>query len=216
MIYNSESIKDMISCLKKDGYEYTSYTHKNGTCDINTNILLKALEKQVVEENMHLVKLFIANTIETLIYTNASDYIIKTICKEIKEDGLLKDKDKINGVLEVLKARGYKYQTINDIPQFGFSKNEDFSKSYSEWIIAYCLDTNSFFATNQRAFFWEYKKKFQCEKDAITYFKNHLYEFKKIRDEILNNTGGWDIKSDLYLENTKESFEYNNITDLWS
>lgn len=85
------SIKDMISSLKQDG-----------SCAIDSNILLEALETQVKEKEMHLVKLF-----AELIYTNASDHVIESICEEIKEDGLLDDIDKINGILEVLKARGY-------------------------------------------------------------------------------------------------------------
>ena len=31
--------------------------------------------------------------------------------------------------------------------------NENFSDKYAMWIITYCLDTDSFFATNQRHFF---------------------------------------------------------------
>ena len=38
MAYDSENIEDMISILKKSGYKYTSYNHKNGSCSINTNI----------------------------------------------------------------------------------------------------------------------------------------------------------------------------------
>ena len=87
------------------------------------------------------------------------------------------------------------------------SKDEEFSKTYPTWIIAYCLDTNSFFATNQRHFFWEYDNEFLCENDAISYFKTHLDEFWKIRNEILNLTGGWNTNSDLYLETTTESFK---------
>ena len=86
------------------------------------------------------------------------------------------------------------------------NKDENFSKSYSTWIIAYCLDTNSFFVTNQRHFFWEYDNEFSCENDAINYFKTHLDEFWKIRNGILNSTGGWNTNSDLYLENLRESF----------
>ena len=89
------------------------------------------------------------------------------------------------------------------------SKDEDFSKSYSTWVIAYCVDINSFFVTNQRHFFWEYDNEFSCESDAIEYFKTHLDEFRKIRNEILTSTGGWSVNSDLYLENTQESFKYD-------
>lgn len=86
-------------------------------------------------------------------------------------------------------------------------KSEDFSKSYSTWIIAYCLDTNSFFVTNQRHFFWEYEGEFQRENDAVIYFKTHLDEFFKTRNEVLSKTGGWNVNSDLYLENTREKFK---------
>lgn len=91
--------------------------------------------------------------------------------------------------------------------------NENFSDKYPTWIIAYCLDTDSFFATNQRHFFWEYDDEFQCENDAINYFRNHLNEFRNARKEILNNCGGWSIDKDLFLENTKESFSNTNSGD---
>ena len=59
--------------------------------------------------------------------------------------------------------------------------NENFSDKYATWVIAYCLDTDSFFATNQRHFFWEYNDEFQCENDAINYFRNHLNEFRNAK-----------------------------------
>lgn len=94
------------------------------------------------------------------------------------------------------------------------NKDENFSKSYPTWIIAYCLDTNSFFVTNQRHFFWEYDNEFLSENDAVNYFKIHLDEFWEIRNEILKLTGGWNINSDLYLENTKESFNLYELATL--
>lgn len=120
MEYN-ESINEIISTLRQHGDEYTQYSHKNGKCTINTNILLKVLEKQISEEGMHLVKLFTfvsGYPIEKLIYTNASNDVIKNICEQIEEDGLLNGTDKIYGVLDVLKARGYKYKTVNNMSQF--------------------------------------------------------------------------------------------------
>lgn len=88
--------------------------------------------------------------------------------------------------------------------------NEKFSDKYTTWIIAYCLDTDSFFATNQRHFFWEYNDEFQCENDAVNYFRNHLDEFRNARKEILSHCGGWSIDKDLFLENTKERFANAN------
>lgn len=89
--------------------------------------------------------------------------------------------------------------------------NESFSDTYATWIIAYCLDTDSFFASNQRYFYWEYNDEFQCENDAINYFRNNLKEFWNVRKDILSHTGGWSIDRDLFLENTKERF---NIIDV--
>lgn len=86
------------------------------------------------------------------------------------------------------------------------NQNESFTDTYSSWIIAYCLDTNSFFITNQRHFFWEYGTEFLRERDAIDYFRNHIYEFVKIRKDILINSGGWKPNSDIFLENTQERF----------
>lgn len=85
-------------------------------------------------------------------------------------------------------------------------ENENFSDVFSTWIIAYCIDTDSFFATNQRHFFWEYDDEFQCENDAINYFRNHTKEFWNARKEIVSKTGGLSVNSNLFLENTSERF----------
>ena len=87
------------------------------------------------------------------------------------------------------------------------SKDEDFSKSYPTWVIAYCVDINSFFVTNQRHFFWEYDTEFLRERDAIDYFRSHIDEFARIRKDILASSGGWKPNSDMFLENTQERFQ---------
>ena len=93
------------------------------------------------------------------------------------------------------------------------AKNEDFSQVYPTWIIAYCPDTDSFFATNQRFFYWEDNpfgwgddNEFESENEAINYFKQHLEDFRKTRNEILSDTGGWSTNSPMFLENTRERF----------
>lgn len=45
-------------------------------------------------------------------------------------------------------------------------QNENFNDTYSSWIIAYCLDTNSFFITNQRHFFGNMTQSFY-EKEML-------------------------------------------------
>lgn len=84
---------------------------------------------------------------------------------------------------------------------------ENYSDIHSTWIIAFCPDTNSFFVTNQRHFYWEYYDEFPCENDAIKYFRNHIKEFQNERKRILEETGGWSVTSELFLENTGESFK---------
>lgn len=85
--------------------------------------------------------------------------------------------------------------------------NERFSDTYATWIIAYCLDTDSFFITNQRCFYWEHNDEFQNEDDAINYFRDHLDKFRNVRTDIISHSGGWSVNRPLFLENTKENFE---------
>ena len=129
MAYNSDSVDDMIFTQKKHGYRYTEYNHKNGQCSINTDTLLKILEKQIKEEGMHLVELFVSydgvfekTFVKKLIRTNAPNHIIKSICDDIKNDGILNRTNGIDGILGVLKSRGYNYKIIEDIPRFGFTE----------------------------------------------------------------------------------------------
>lgn len=85
-------------------------------------------------------------------------------------------------------------------------KNESFSDTFSTWIIAYCLDTDSFFCTNQRFFWWEYDKEFETEDLAIQYFTTHISEFRKIRNEFADKYGGIRKDDFLFLYNTREKW----------
>jgi hypothetical protein len=77
----------------------------------------------------------------------------------------------------------------------------NFTTEFPTWIIAYCPDTNSWFCTNQRFFYYEYPDEFQCENDAINYFENHIDEFIKLSCEI------WRRKVDrVFLENTRKEY----------
>ncbi len=81
---------------------------------------------------------------------------------------------------------------------------ERFSTEHATWIIAYCIDTDSFFCTNQRYFFWEHDKEFKSEKEAIYYFKNHIDEFVIVRNKMAETCGGIRKDEMIFLENTKE------------
>lgn len=86
------------------------------------------------------------------------------------------------------------------------NKEETFSDTFPTWIIAYCFDTDSFFCTNQRYFWWQYEQEFSDEKTAIEYFQTNINKFKNIRKEFVENCGGIIKDRCVYLENTKEKW----------
>ena len=77
---------------------------------------------------------------------------------------------------------------------------EPFNTKYPTWIVAFCPDTNSFFVTNERHFFWESEEEFDSEEAGINYFENHIQRFltvANLRDYTervwLENTQKWYI-----------------------
>jgi hypothetical protein len=52
-------------------------------------------------------------------------------------------------------------------------KTFDFSMEFPTWVIAFCPDTDSWFVTNQRFFYYEYDKEFETEEDGIKFFKDN-------------------------------------------
>lgn len=78
----------------------------------------------------------------------------------------------------------------------------DFMQPHDTWIIAFCPDTDSFFATNQRAFFWETEEEFNTEQDAIYYFERHIKYFVDIENDFMCRiVYNWNSNK-VYLENT--------------
>lgn len=81
-------------------------------------------------------------------------------------------------------------------------EGRNFSDTFSTYILAFCPDTDSWFATNERYFFYEYPMDFPSEEAAIGYFKRNPEAFLKIEKEMNIyrpnfNSGG------VYLENIK-------------
>ena len=62
---------------------------------------------------------------------------------------------------------------------------QDAMKPHDTYIIAFCPDTDEFFTTNQRCFFWELDKEFNSEKEAIEYFEDNLEFFLNVDNEIM-------------------------------
>ena len=84
--------------------------------------------------------------------------------------------------------------------------NEPFNTEYPTWIIAFCPDTDSFFVTNQRYFYWEHKVEFGNEKDAINYFEDNISYFLDVDREIMSGMFYHDINvvDNIFLENTNK------------
>lgn len=79
----------------------------------------------------------------------------------------------------------------------------NFSDKFQTFILAFCPDTDSWFATNLRYFFYEYPMEFSNEEAAIAYFKRNPDVFMNLEKEMGSyrpnfHDGG------VYLENTKE------------
>lgn len=83
--------------------------------------------------------------------------------------------------------------------QNGYNPDSEFDT----WILAFCPDSDSWFATNHRFFFYEYPMDFPNEEAAIGYFKRHpdvfitLEKDMNIHRPYFNEGGVW-------LENTNE------------
>lgn len=60
----------------------------------------------------------------------------------------------------------------------------DFSTEFDTWILAFCPDTDEWFATRQRFFYFEYPVEFPSEEEAIRYFKNDSNEFLRLEKEM--------------------------------
>lgn len=79
----------------------------------------------------------------------------------------------------------------------------NFDTKFPTYILAFCPDTDSWFATNERYFFYEYPMGFSNEEAAIGYFIRNPEVFLKIEKEMNVyrpnfNSGG------VYLENIKQ------------
>lgn len=89
--------------------------------------------------------------------------------------------------------------------------NEPLNTKYPTWIIAFCPDTNSFFATNERHFFWESEEEFDSEESAINYFKKQTQHFIDINNLIMGEYYPYpngDVAKKVWLDNTNMWYEY--------
>lgn len=88
------------------------------------------------------------------------------------------------------------------------STDKPFNTEYPTWIIAYCPDTSSFFATNQRCFFWQFENEFNTEKEAIEYFIENVSFFVNVETKIMTEMiYNYQPYNSAYLENTNKKYE---------
>ena len=78
-----------------------------------------------------------------------------------------------------------------------------FGEKFSTWIIAFCPDTDSWFVTMERYFYYEYERKFESEEEGIHFFKTHPEIFMKIEIEMGIYRPSF-YKDGVWLENTSE------------
>ena len=81
---------------------------------------------------------------------------------------------------------------------------ESFDKEFDSWVIAYCVDTDEFFITRQRGFFWEDEKTYKILSDAINAFESNIERFIGIKNDISSHCI-YSYKPDnkVWLSNTK-------------
>lgn len=62
--------------------------------------------------------------------------------------------------------------------------NTDFNTEFPTYILAFCPDTDTWFATNKRFFFYEYDKEFQTKDEAELFFCKNAQIFYDIKENM--------------------------------
>lgn len=79
----------------------------------------------------------------------------------------------------------------------------DFNTEFDTYILAYCPDTCSWFATNKRFFYFEYPKEFGSEEEALEFIRNHAHIFLDFEESL--GIYRPDFAADkIFIDNTKE------------
>lgn len=60
----------------------------------------------------------------------------------------------------------------------------DLDSEFPTYIIAFCPDTDSWFVTNKRFFYYEHPIEFKDENSGISYFKEHAKIFIKLEEDM--------------------------------
>ncbi len=87
------------------------------------------------------------------------------------------------------------YESISD--------GMDFSTEFPTYILAFCPDTDSWLAANQRFFYYEYPMDFPTEGAAVSYFKRNPEVFLNLEKDIKVYRPSF-CENGVWLENTHE------------
>lgn len=82
----------------------------------------------------------------------------------------------------------------------------DFNSVFDTYILGYCPDTLSWFATNQRFFYFEYPKEFKDKEEAEDYFRRNKYEFYNLQLDLTEYIPDF-AKNTLFLDINKNLTE---------
>lgn len=95
-------------------------------------------------------------------------------------------------------------KTSNNTGYVSVPDGMDFSTEFDTYILAFCPDSDSWFATNKRFFYYEYPKDFASEEMAIRYFKDNAKDFYDIEMKIGVYKPSFTVGA-IHLDNTRET-----------
>ena len=81
------------------------------------------METRVIELYIGYTGTLDDNEIHNKVYTNAPDEVIKSICEDVRRDGVLKRGKALDGIVNIIKARGFICEYAN-ISRFGFNEKD--------------------------------------------------------------------------------------------
>ena len=119
----------------------------------------------------------------------------------------LREKLEKNSFKKRILSGGKKMIKIPDNPCYvEIPDGYDFNTEFDTYIIAFCPDTDSWFVTNKRFFYYEYDKEFETEEDGIKFFKENpkIFYNEEIRMDVYRPSFR---KNGVWLDNTSSLVE---------
>ena len=78
--------------------------------------------------------------------------------------------------------------------------NEPFNTEYDTYVIGYCVDTNEWFITNERHWFFQFDEEFETYEGAYQWFVDNIRIISDKQVEILTSCGQKPIKQVVLLD----------------